>query len=165
MLYHSVKDDESSQKIKKRQKSENDTSLEFTIEKKKVIKSNISVDTMVYCIKYKSFQVSQVKMNNSQSLINFLFMQMNNFQKIISSDIFQSSFINEKLGVLDLQFNRVLFLSLINKEENLRERAIKISNIKLRSRSEHNRLIKKLKIKADLFKDLSDAVFRQEKMI
>ena len=104
-------------------------------------------------------------MSNSQSLINLLVMQVNNFQKIISSDIFQSSFINEKLEVLDLWFNRVLFSSLINKERDLRERVIKISNVEFRSRSEHNRLMKKLKIKADLFKDLSDTASRQKRVI
>lgn len=104
-------------------------------------------------------------MNNSQSLINLLSVRVNNFWETIDSEIFQSLFTEKKLRSLNLQINEVLFSSLINKKRDLRERAIKIFNIEFRLRFKHNRLVKKLEMKVDLFKNMTETAFRQKKAI
>lgn len=161
----SVKDDGNPQKTKKRRKSGDDSPFEFAIGDGEVPKSDIPIETTVYHTKYGSFEVSPVEMDKSQPLANLLASRANEFRETMSSDVFHSPFTDEELRSLDLRANGVLFPTLVNKEGDLRERAIKGSNVGTRSKSEHNRLVKKLEIKANLFKEMSEAATRQEKAI
>ena len=124
-------------------------------------------ETVTYISWHRIFSVSQILTEFNESLHSLLQTQINNLCKDLSLSIFRSALKDLELKSLDLHSNGNLFPTLINKEGELREWAIKVSasqDSKTSTEAAYTVMIRKLTLKANTFWALTETASKQEKI-
>ena len=137
----------------------------INMKKDQTIKQNVK--TVIYISQHEIFSVSQIFTEFNELLHSLLQTQINDLCKDLFLSIFRSALKDLELKSLDLCSNSDLFSTLINKEEELRKWAIKISalwDLKTSTESAHTAMIRKLILKANTFWALTEAASKQEKI-
>ena len=136
----------------------------INVKKGQTIRQN--AETVTYISWHETFSVSQIFTEFDEPLHSLLQTQINNLHKNLSLSIFRSALKDLELKSLDLHSNSDLFPTLINKEGELREQAIKVlasQDLKASTESAHTAMARKLTLKANTFWALTEAASKQEK--
>ena len=123
-------------------------------------------ETVTYISRHGTFSVSQVPTGFDEPLHGLLQTQINDLRKDLPPSIFGSALEDLELKSLDLRSNGDLFPTLVNKEGELRERAIKVPasrGSKATTEAAHTAMARKLTLKANAFRALAEAASKQEK--
>ena len=124
-------------------------------------------ETVIYISWHRIFSVFQILTEFNKSLHSLLQTQINDLYKNLSLSVFRSALKDLELKSLDLHTNDNLFPTLVNKEEELKEWAIKISasqDLKTATEAAYTAMIRKLTLKANTFQALTETVLKQEKI-
>ena len=159
-----VHQDEAGPPAAKKRKGNKDEQAVVRVGSVELMENDGNIETQVYTSEHGQFTLNFRKTNEEHGetvhIWDVLNEKANQLRPTLKEEIFGAPFSQEELRLLDLRSASELFPSLVNKDGELRSRAIKV--FKATSLKDPKAFAKRLLEKADVFKDMASAARKQE---